>query len=361
MSRESALPVREDLAGLEPYVSPQLPTRHRMNTNESPYPPPEGLLDEVVTGLREASLNRYPDRDASELRSGLAEHVGHPAEGLWIANGSNEVFLHLFLAFGGPKRTSLTFEPTYSLHTLIPRIAGTATVSAPRGEDSWEVAAETLDRALDEHAPDIVIFCSPNNPTGAPELREVVEGALARVPLVIVDEAYIEFARPDASFLPLVAEHPNLVVTRTFSKAWSLAGVRLGYLLASPELVAAMARVRLPYNLSTFSQLMGSVSLRYSDAAGAAIGSVIQERERLASSLQELGMVVYPSDANFVLFHTGASDPAGTDALWQALYDRGVLVRNYSTNPVLAGCLRVTAGLPEETDAFLEAIREIVR
>jgi histidinol-phosphate aminotransferase len=353
--RAVPLSVRDDLAELEPYVSPQQEARYRMNTNESPYEPPDAVMEEVGAELRSARFNRYPDKDAAALLDALAADLGRPKESLWLANGSNEVFLHLFLGFGGPGRTSLTFEPTYSLHTLIPKITGTRTLSQPRDGNF----AIDLDRAVDRlrlERPDVVIACSPNNPTGNQEPLTTIEALLEEAPgLVVVDEAYIEFGSPEGSALSLLDEHPNLVVTRTFSKAWRLAGVRLGYMLAHPNLIADLARVRLPYHLSSISQAFGIAALRNRDAMLEAVGALAEERDRMAVELQAMGIMSHPSQANFVLFEV--DDPQDT---WAGLLERGVLVRNYSGVPGLERCLRVTAGLPEETDAFLSAMGEVV-
>lgn len=354
--------LRPDLDDVEPYVSPQLPARVRLNTNESPYPPPPEVVADITERLSASSLNRYPDRDAPELVEAIARRVNWPSEGIWLANGSNEVLLHLFLAFGGPQRTSVTFEPTYPLHTLIGRIAGNRTLAAERTPVTFDIDAGVQRDAMQDA--DIVVFCSPNNPTGGVEDRATVERALERVPLVIVDEAYIEFAGPGASVLDMLADHPNLVVVRTFSKAWSLAGVRLGYALASPEVISAMASVRLPYSISTFSQFAGLAALRHAELERERIAAIVGERDRLVAGLSALGLSTYPSSANFVLFDAGdreEPDAKRTERLWNALMDRGVLVRNYASHPQLAGCLRVTAGLPEETQAFLIAMEEVLR
>lgn len=361
MEREPILSLREDLAGLQPYVSPQLPARYRMNTNESPYPPPESVVEGALTELRETMFNRYPERDADALFDALAEATGCDRECLWVANGSNEVLLHLHLAFGGPQRTSLTFEPTYSLHTLIARIAGTNTRTAIR-EDGWRVTADLASAAVGQHRPDIVMLCSPNNPTGNLEDGDALESLLANVPMVVVDEAYIEFAVRGSTFQRLLEAHPNLVIVRTFSKAWSLAGVRLGFLMAHPSLIESMKVIRLPYHLSTFTQRMGIAALNASGEGGDVIEAIRGERERLAAGIAALGLRVHPSEANFVLFEVGG-DSAGssrTQAVWQALLDKGVLVRNYASSELLSGCLRVTAGSPEETEAFLTALKEVL-
>ncbi|MGH2750983.1 MAG: histidinol-phosphate transaminase [Actinomycetota bacterium] len=354
MTRPPLAP-RPDLTDLEPYVSPQRPARWRMNTNESPYPPPEELVDELARRLAELSLNRYPDKDARSLYQALSAHTRWSADGLWIANGSNEVLLHLFLAYGGPDRTVLTFEPTYSLHSLIPRVTGTRIRNLWRDEDQvidLEAALEEVER----NAPDIVVVCSPNNPTGNCEPLSTVRALLQAAPgLVVVDEAYGEFASPGESVRSLLDEYRNLVMVKTFSKAWRLAGVRLGYMLADPSLLDGIQRVRLPYHLSAVTQIAGELVLQFSERALELVDSITEQRDRISVELQAMGIKIFPSRANFVLFETDDAD-----ALFTKLLERGVLVRNYSSNPSLRGCLRVTAGLPQETDAFLESMGAIL-
>jgi histidinol-phosphate aminotransferase len=351
----SPISVRSDLEGIAPYVSPQLPARWRMNTNESPYPPPPALVDEVADEIKEVALNRYPNRDATDLFDAIAARTGWPRDGLWVANGSNEVFMHMFLAFGGPGRSALIFEPTYSLHALIPRIAGTDVTALARDED-FLIDIDAAVAAIEREQPSIVIVCSPNNPTGGCEPVATVKTLLRHAPgVVVVDEAYGEFADPSRSVIPLLEEEPRLVVTKTFSKAWRLAGVRIGYMMASPALVAEMARVRLPYHLSAITQIVGRAALRHSEETLDLVSAIVRERDRIALELDAMGIVAWPSDANFVLFRV--DDP---ERVWQGLLDREVLIRRYDGAARLDGCLRVTAGLAEETDAFLAAMKEVV-
>lgn len=361
MSPDPKPRLRDDLREVDPYSSPQRPARVRMNTNESPYPPPEAVTEAVRTALDGDGLNRYPDHGAERLREALAGHLGRDAQGLWIANGSNEVFLHLFLAYGGPGRKALTFEPTYSMHSKIARIAGTGVVHEVRGSD-WGIGMEILDRALEENSPDICVFCSPNNPTGNLEDRRVIERALETVPLVIVDEAYIEFSGTDGH-RSLLAGHENLLIVRTFSKAWRLAGGRLGYALGSAAVLDEMQRVSLPYGLATLSQAIGVAVIETAESALSHVDSLRTERDRLTAGMQDLSLDPWPSEANFVLIPFGdrsQPDPALSSRVWQGLLEVGVLVRDYRSDPLLAGHLRVTAGLASETDAFLAALREVL-
>ena len=351
----SPLPVRPDLESMAPYVSPQMPARYRMNTNETPYAPPEQLVEEVAEQLKKVALNRYPDRDATDLYEAIGDRMSWPREGLWVANGSNEVFMHLFLGFGGPGRSTLLFEPTYSLHSLIPRIGNTKVVQLDRAED-LTIDLDSALAKIDEERPEIVIVCSPNNPTGMCEPIETTTALLERAPgIVVVDEAYMEFTDDAKSVRPLLDTHENLVLVKTFSKAWRLAGVRIGYMLASPSLVEELARVRLPYHLSSITQLVGVAAIRHAAETLHLVEAIATERDRISAGLADMGIRHYPSDANFVLFEV--DDPPTT---WKNLLEKGVLVRNYGNAPRLARCLRVTAGLPEETDAFLQSMREVL-
>lgn len=355
MTRTPPLTVRSDLVDVPAYVSPQQPARYRMNTNESPYAPPAALVKEVAAEIEDIALNRYPDRDANDLYDAMSEHVGWPREGLWIANGSNEVFMHLFLGFGGPGRSGMLFEPTYALHSLIPTIASTKIVRLERADD-FMIDLDAAVDAIRKERPEIVIVCSPNNPTGGCEPVPVVRALLAEAPgLVVVDEAYIEFAHEEESVRSLLDEHDNLVVVKTFSKAWRLAGVRIGYMLAQPALVSELARVRLPYHLSAPTQVVGRAALRHAAGTLELVRSIAEERDRIALDLQALGILTYPSRANFVLFEV--DDP---QRVWRELLERDVLVRSYPDHPRLQDCLRVTAGLPEESEAFLTAMHEVM-
>lgn len=356
------LPVRDELRGKSPYGAPQLDVPVRLNTNENPYPLPEPLVRRIAERVTEAArhLNRYPDRDAVELRTELARYLSRTAghevttAQVWAANGSNEVIQQLLQTFGGPGRTAIGFEPSYSMHALISRGTGTGWLSGPRRDD-FTIDADAAVRAIAEHRPDVVFVCSPNNPTGTAVDRETVlrlyEAAQAAGPsMVVVDEAYGEFShRP--SLLPLIEGRPRLVLTRTMSKAFGAAGLRLGYLAADPAVVDAVQLVRLPYHLSAVTQATALAALEHTDTLLQYVEQLKQERDRLVSELTALGCEVTESDANFVQF--GRFPDA--HAAWERLLDAGVLVRDNG----VPGFLRVSAGTPEENDAFLDAVRAL--
>ncbi|HVE62326.1 MAG TPA: histidinol-phosphate transaminase [Mycobacteriales bacterium] len=351
----AALPLRDDLRGLTPYGAPQLDVAVRLNTNENPYPPPPALVADLRAALTDAGggLNRYPDREATELRAALGRYLGHPTEGIWAANGSNEVLQQLLQAFGGPGRTALGFEPSYSMHRLIAQATGTGWVAVDRAED-FSLSADDAVREVEEHQPDVVFLCSPNNPTATALPADVVTAVADAAPgMVIVDEAYVEFSHfPSA--VGLLPGRPRLVVTRTMSKAFAMAGTRLGYLAADPAVVDALRLVRLPYHLSSLTQAAALVALAHADALLATVALLKSERDRVAAAVAGLGLQVVASDANFVLFGRFAAGRT-----WQRLLDKGVLVRDVSGGRHLAGWLRVSIGTPGENDAFLAALAEV--
>ncbi|MFI5957142.1 histidinol-phosphate transaminase [Cryptosporangium sp. NPDC051539] len=351
--RLADLPIRDELRGKEPYGAPQLDVPVALNTNENSYPVPGPVVDAIVAAVRaEASgLNRYPDREATALREDLAGYLGHglTVHDVWAANGSNEVLQELLQAFGGPGRTALGFTPAYSMHPILALGTGTAWVDGRRNDD-FSVDAESAAADVRKHDPDVVFLCSPNNPTGTALGLDVVDAVLAESRgMVIVDEAYAEFARAGtpSALTRLGADH-RLVVTRTMSKAFALAGARLGYLAAHPAVVDAIQLVRLPYHLSSLTQAAARAALAHTGVLLATVEAIKEQRDRIVAELGVRGLPVVPSDANFVLFG-GLGDQR---AVWQRILDHGVLIRDVG----LTGYLRVTAGTPAETDAFLAAL-----
>ncbi len=353
----AGLPLRPELVGVEPYGAPQLDVAVRLNVNENPYPPSETVVDAVARAVVEATggLNRYPDREAWALRCALAGYLGHglAAEQVWAANGSNEVMLQVLQAFGGPGRTALSFAPTYSMYPEYARHTHTRWVAGERGADFTvdPAQATALIKAIE---PSVVLLASPNNPTGTALPLDTIRAVLATASgVVVVDEAYAEFRRAGTpTALELLAEHPRLLVTRTMSKAFAAAGVRLGYVAAATEVVDALRVVRLPYHLSALTQAAATALLGQAPALLAQVDALRDERDRLAAWLQTRGLQVADSDANFVLFGCFTD----RHRVWQGLLDRGVLIRE--TGP--SGWLRVSIGTPAETAAFTHALTEVL-
>jgi histidinol-phosphate aminotransferase len=355
------LPLREELRGIEPYGAPQLDVPVALNVNENPYPPSETVVAEVAEAVAEATrtLNRYPDREFSALREDLAAYLGHGVrpEQVWAANGSNEVMLQILQAFGGPGRTAVSFAPTYSMYPEYARDAMTGWVVGHREED-FSLDVEHAVSVIKEHRPTVVLLPSPNNPTGTalpPETVTAVCAAAAEVGgVVVIDEAYGEFRREGTpSALEVLPQTPNLIVSRTMSKAFALAGARLGYLAASQEICDALRVVRLPYHLSAVTQAVARVALRHADELLARVDDLRAERDRTVDWLRSRGLTVAESDANYALF--GRFEDR--HAVWQGLLDRGVLIREVGPD----GWLRVSIGTAEEMTAFKDALVEVLR
>lgn len=356
MTELSDLPIRDSLKGRTPYGAPQLQVPIALNVNENSHRIPEAVALDVVGRLAAAviNINRYPDREFLALREKLASYLGFQltADQLWAANGSNEVIQQIFQAFGGPGRKALGFKPTYSMYSLIALGADTQYLEAERS-DRYEMTPELVREAIAEHQPDIVMLCSPNNPTGTPLSLTCIEAAYeATEGIVVVDEAYAEFSHgQEPSAISLLPGRPRLLVSRTMSKAFAFAGARLGYLAADPAVIDAMRLVRLPYHLSAFTQAAAEAALDHSQEMLATVSDIQVQRDRLLVELAELGFDPYRSDANFVLFG-GVADPQAT---FEALLDKGILVRNVG----IPNTLRVTAGTPAETTAFLDALASL--
>lgn len=356
------LPVRDDLVGKQPYGAPQLPEAIQLNVNENPFPPSASLVADIATAVAKAAttLNRYPDREAVALRTDLAAYLSQATgvplglEQVWAANGSNEVLQQVCQAFGGPGRVALGFEPSYAMHPLLAQGTSTGWVSVRRAAD-FTLSLDAAVAAVREHRPAITFLTTPNNPTGTVTGLDVVAAVCeASAGMVVVDEAYAEFGS-SASAITLLASYPRLLVSRTMSKAFAGAGLRLGYLAASAEVVDALRLVRLPYHLSAVTQAAARAALAHTDELLATVAAVKAQRDRMVDGITALGLEVVPTEANFLLF--GPFD--APSQVWQALLDRGVLVRDVSTGAGLAGWLRVNAGTPSETSAFLEALAAV--
>jgi histidinol-phosphate aminotransferase len=349
--------VRPDLVALTGYHSAQVDVEVRLNTNESPVEPPPEWLEAFRSGLGAIQFNRYPDRQGSELRQALADSHGVRPDQIFCANGSNEVLQSLLLAYGGPGRVVALFEPTYTLHRHIARVTGTAVAAGSRTDD-FHLDLDEVERVLASQHPVITFLCSPNNPTGRADSLDQIEAVATMAPgLVVVDEAYGQFAPSTAlDFVRSgVPGSERTVVVRTFSKTWSMAGLRLGYLIGPSSVVDACEMVALPYHLDAAKQLAGRLALRFTDEMETRVAMLKEERGRIAAALADLPVESWPSDANFILFrptHRNATQ------VWNDLLAASVLVRDCSEWPGLTGCLRVTVGLPVENDRFLAALTE---
>ena len=358
MSSSARPRVRDDLARREGYHSPQLDVEVRLNTNESPWPPPPEFTVAVQRAVGEIQWHRYPDRRASALRAAIGRRHGVAPENVFVANGSNEVLQTVLLTFGGPGRTAAVFEPTYAMHGHIAKMTATAVAEGSRGE-GFALDLDQVERLVDAAGPHVLFLCSPNNPTGVADppdtVARVLELVAGRRILVVVDEAYGQFARSTA--VDLIDDDVPLVVTRTFSKTWSMAAARLGYLLGPSWAVDELHEMALPYHLDAVKQAAGVAALTFGDEMERRVAAIVEERGRLQAALQELPVTSWPSDSSFILFRPETR--SGAD-VWRDLVDRSVLIRNCASWPGLEGCLRVTVGTPPENDRFLTALGQIL-
>lgn len=360
LERLNRLPLRDNLRGLRPYGAPQLDVPILLNVNENTHGVPAEVQQAILEAVKHsvAGLNRYPDREFGELRQQLAQYLGHDlgAGNIWAANGSNEVLQHILLAFGGPGRSALGFPPTYSMYPLLTGATGTTYISGTRSED-FDLSPASAAEQVAATGANIVFLCSPNNPTGTALSLEVVaevyEAGRAAQAIVIVDEAYAEFAHQSTpSALSLLPGRERLIVSRTMSKAFALAGARLGYLAAAPEITDALRLVRLPYHLSAITQATAIAALTHSEQLLQNVDAIKVQRDRIAEGLKQLGLSVTPSDSNFILFG-GLENP---HAIWQGLLDAGVLIRDVG----IPNHLRVTAGTEAETTVFLDTLASLI-
>lgn len=356
MTTLDELPLREHLRGKKPYGPPRHDVPVLLNSNENTHPVAESVAGEVVAAVERAmhGVNRYPDDSVTELRDELAGYLGHglTRDQLWAANGSNEILQEFLQAFGGDGRSLLSFEPSYSMYPILAANNSTRFVAVERDTD-FELSPATAVAAVGRVKPEIVFLCSPNNPTGTPLSLETVEAVYdASDGMVLVDEAYAEFLpEGELSALTLLPGRPRLVVSRTLSKAFAFAGVRLGYLAADPAVIDALRLVRLPYHLSSLTQAAAIAALRHAEVLLEPVHDIVEQRDRIVRVLADLGFRPYRSGSNFVLFG-GVGD---AEAAFRRLVAGGVLVRPSN----LPGHLRVTAGTETETTAFLDIMAEI--
>ncbi len=355
----SVVPIRDDLAQFSPYSSRHFDAQVKLNANEYPYSLPANWRDEISERMGKLEFNRYPEIRSVGLRQDLAGWLGVEQQNVFVGRGSNEVLQCLALAYGGYGRRALVFEPTYQMHARIARIAQTSVVSVPRRDD-FTVDINSMVSNIERYDPHLIFLCSPNNPTGTLESRDVVETALrSSSGLVILDAAYAEFATASAGWIDdLDVEYRDrLVIVRTFSKVWAMASLRIGFMVAHPSIINACSMVALPYNLDSIAQEIGHIALSHVDELQDRVKMIVHERERVFDAMSKCNVQLWPSEANFILFRPLNIPP---NKFMDEMVARSILVRDFSRQPLLEGCFRVTIGTVEENDRFLEALAEIM-
>lgn len=342
---------RPEVRRLVPYTAKYLPQCVRMDSNENPFPWP-AKMREALYG-EELALNRYPDGMAEELKRAIAAYTDVPTSGILVGNGSDELIQTVLLTFGGLGKSLVLHPPTFGMYKIYGRLTGTAVVEAPLLQ-GLELDAEQMVKAALAPEAHVVIICNPNNPTGSlfpPEeiLRVVRESGK----IVVVDEAYAEFT--GETLIPEIPNYPNMLIMRTFSKSFGMAGLRLGYLLGQAVIIDLINRARAPFNVNSFSQKAGILALEHLAEYQIQIRQIKEETGKLYEGLKQLpNVVVYPTRTNFILFQ-----PPDADKWAESLLQKGFLVRNLGDLPVLGKCLRISAGLPEENERFLQALQEL--
>ncbi len=343
-----------NLEGITPYDPKYLPAKLYLSANENPSNVPEEVQLEIRKALKGFPFNRYPDPLANELRDLIAEANGLSRENVLLGNGGDELLFNLALCWGGPGRKFLNVPPTFSVYEANAHLTGTEVVNIPRKEN-FDIDEEAVLARMAEGDIDFAVITSPNNPTGkmASEtfLKKLLDSSDA---LVMVDEAYFEFSC--FSMRPYLDQYENLIILRTFSKAFSLAGVRMGYVLANPSVIREFLKVRQPYSVDSVSQVIATAVFKNRSLFVPGINQIIEQRGVLIEELNKLpGVTAFDSDSNYVLFRV-----AGADKVWEQLYSRGVLVRDFSHAQYLTDCLRVTVGTPEENKELLAALAQIL-
>ncbi len=361
MSWPSWLPLRESLRPMSAYGAPQVPAQASLNTNENPYSPSPVLQKAITDAVAKvaADLNRYPDRDATALRTKLADYINElsgtkfSADNIWAANGSNEIIQSIFLAFAqGPV---LGFTPSYSMHPLIAKVTGAQWIDGKRNAD---FSLNTVDAIaqVQKNKPTLTFITTPNNPTGGAvtidEVQKLADACKSVGGLLVVDEAYAEFSQ-EKSAVTLIANNPHVIVIRTMSKAFAFAGARVGYLVSDVAVKDAMIIVRLPYHLSALTQAAAQVAIDHRAELLGGVATIIAARESVVKALQEMGLTTIASSANFVLFSGFKQE---SPQLWAALLEKGVLIRDVG----LSGYLRVTIGNEAENTLFISALKELI-
>ena len=361
MSWPTWLPLRQILRPMSAYGAPQVPARASLNTNENPYPPSLVLQQAITDAIAKVAgdLNRYPDRDATVLRASLANYINEQSgtkfseENVWAANGSNEIIQSIFLAFGAG--SVLGFTPSYSMHPLIAKVAGSTWIDGKRNADFSLNTSDAVAQIL-ENKPSLTFITTPNNPTGGAVTIEAVQAlsdACKTVGgLLVVDEAYAEFSQ-EKSAVTLIANNPHIVVIRTMSKAFAFAGARVGYLVSDAAVKDAMMIVRLPYHLSALTQAAAQVAINHRAELLSGVSTLITSRGAVVQAIHDMGLTTIPSSANFVLF-TGFEQESAQ--LWAALLEKGVLIRDVG----LSGYLRVTIGNEAENELFISSLKELI-
>ncbi len=347
--------VKEPVRKQKLYTLPKIGYEVKVNQNENPFDLPDALKQTILAAIGARQWNRYPRLGSRELRNRLGASLGVSGDALMVGNGSNEVMLAIMNALLEPGKRMVTIEPTFTLYKHYGEIMGAEVITVPLTED-FTFQMDLLKRAVSKFNVALTILCSPNNPTGSvleeSQLRELLETGNG---FILVDEAYRDFSTQD--FLPLLDEYPNLLLTRTFSKAFAFAFGRFGYGIAHPEMAAEIYKVLLPYNLNGFTETAVEILLEEKETLQAIITDIVLQRDWLYEQLQQfLELEVYPSQANFFLIRPGVD----STWLYNRLMEKKILARDVSYYPGLGNHLRLSVGTEEENTRLVQSLSELL-
>ena len=345
--------LKKEVFGLSAYSVPKFPSQVKLDGNESPFSLPDEVMEEIAEEIKKIPVNRYPDPEGEALRKKIAAKVGLPTENILLGNGSDELIGVLITAFSGGTGRVLYPVPTFSMYRILALSHGVEVVEVGLDE-RFDIDLKATLREVERKNPDLIFFASPNNPTGNrfsdSKILKVLKGSSS---IVVVDEAYCDFA--GKTLLPLMDSYERLIILRSMSKI-GFAAIRLGALFGREKIVRELNKVRLPYNVNSMTQLVGGIILDRRGLVEERVRLIVAERERVYKGLSLMSWVEpFPSDANFILFRVGDAEK-----IFKALVERGVLIRNFHSPGRLENCLRVTIGTPEENEAFLTALGEIL-
>ncbi len=342
---------RSDLAKLSPYHIDQPDHCVKLDANESPFDLPTEIYAEISKEISSLKFHRYPDPSAGRLRTAISKMIGVDRDLIVVGNGSDELIGYIFQIFAKPDVQASFPSPTFSMYQIFAQIFGMSFTEIPLGSN-FELIDETWQSHLNRYAKNLVFLAYPNNPTGNLFPEDILHKILVRSDTVLIlDEAYYEFS--GKSLLSRLHHHPNLIITRTFSKAYGLAGLRCGYMVAHPDVISEINKIRMPYNLNSFSQTVAMLMIKHRENIRPYIKLILEERRRIYDMLVTVDWCEpMPTDSNFILFR--AQKPA--DLVFQKVLSHGVLIRNLNCPGLLENCLRVTIGTTEENNRFLSAI-----
>jgi histidinol-phosphate aminotransferase len=344
--------VNESVRQLAAYHLKPIPATIKLNQNESPWDWPAEIKDEMARFCRERPWNRYPPFVPEELKGALAQYAGVQPEGVLVGNGSNEMLLVILLSMMDRGKPVIICEPTFTVYQLLVNGMGGSVCPVMLRADDLCFDVPAIRAACIAKPGSLLILCTPNNPTGCslPE-RDLRELLKAHTGMMVLDQAYVEFGGYNA--LPLLKEFPNLLITRTFSKAFAGAGLRIGYLLGAPEVVQEMNKVKLPYNINFFTDRVARLLLANRAWAEGQVARLRSERDRLLAALKAMPFDrVYPTDANFMIARSKRRQE-----LFDHLVQDGILIRDVSKYPMLQECVRLNTGSPEENDALIASLK----